>query len=689
MISFLNSLVLPALAALAIPLIIHFFNRRKARKIAFSSIRFLKLLESQRIKQVRIYQILLILIRTLFILFIVLTFARPTLQSAFISVGAASKTTAVIILDDSYSMQAFVGNVNKFRLALDQIRNLLAAFNPEDEVFILPASTFQNHLTPLNLNSDPAELLKVYPVSYGLPDFKAVFKSAEQLFQNFPNPHRELYVISDMRLNPFALKDSIETILGDRDLMTFLINPAEGETFRNVGIDTVIIENQLFELNKPVRFLVRLRNDHPNESTQTVVNLFREGERLAMESVQIEAGQSREVYISYVPRTTGIQHLIFELEDDHLPVDNYFYTSLSVSEKIKVMLVDNLPSLHLNTAVQVLNKSTELDIENVSYSQWIGKNFERYDLIVLSNPTSFGNEVVERLKSFLDKNNLVIIMGDHLTAGGFNNQFQALATLPMIVDLRKTPRSDFYFPLDANTPRSPLFNPLFRELNADFEQPKIYKYFSLAKPAHKILQLQNGDPFFARFDSKFNGSIFILASALDLEWTDLPIKGFYIPMLYRLLFASAQTDQAPRSLIVNDNYDVALAGHSLTDSYFLQINTADDLPLLPQQSGQGIRFLFEQVKRPGYYRIKKNEEVIHTFSVNVSTKEFKRPYLSLQKLTKDVVTIQSGSDMIQSIKTARTGQELWYIFLTLALLMLLAEMLLIRKIEGQGMEQSA
>jgi hypothetical protein len=45
--------------------------------------------------------------------------------------------------------------------------------------------------------------------------------------------------------------------------------------------------------------------------------------------------------------------------------------------------------------------------------------------------------------------------------------------------------------------------------------------------------------------------------------------------------------------------------------------------------------------------------------------------------------------MIQSIKTARIGQELWYIFLTLALLMLLAEMLLIRKIEGQGMEQSA
>lgn len=689
MISFLNSLVLPALAALAIPLIIHFFNRRKARKIAFSSVRFLKLLESQRIKQVRIYQILLILVRTLFILFIVLTFARPTLQRAFLPVDASSRTTAVIVLDDSYSMQAFVGSVSKFRLALDQINNLLSAFNPGDEVFILPASVYENFLTPLNLNSDPAELLKVYSVSNGIPDFAAVFKSAEQLFHSFPNPHRELYVISDMRLNRYALKDSIETLIEDKDLMTFLIDPAEGEPFRNVGIDTVIVESQLFEINKPLQFLVRLRNDHPQQAIQTVVNLFREEERLAMESVQIEAGQFKEVNVSFIPRTTGRQHLIFELEDDHLPVDNYFYTSLSVPEKIKVMLVDNLPSLHLNTAIKVLNESTELDIENVSYDQWIGKNFEHYNLIILSNPVSFGVEVMERLKSFLDKHNLVIILGDYLTASAFNNQFQSLAPGPMIMDLQKAPHRDFYYPLDANTPRLPLFNPLFRESEVDFDQPQIYQYFSLVRPADKILQLQNGDAFFARFDSKFNGSIFVLASALDLQWTDLLLKGFYIPMLYRLIFVSAQADQSTGTLIVNDNYDVRLPGYSLTDSYFLQINNNEDLPLLPQQAGQGIRFLFEQVKRPGHYRIKRNEETIHTFSVNVSAKELKRPYRSLQKLSKSVATISPGNDIVQPITKARTGQELWHLFLTLAVLMLVTEMVLIRKIEGQATEKSA
>ena len=65
MFSFLNSFILPALAAIAIPIIIHFFNRRKTKKIQFSSLRFLKMLENQRIRQVRLLQILLILIRTL------------------------------------------------------------------------------------------------------------------------------------------------------------------------------------------------------------------------------------------------------------------------------------------------------------------------------------------------------------------------------------------------------------------------------------------------------------------------------------------------------------------------------------------------------------------------------------------------------------------------------------------------
>ncbi len=185
MFSFLNSFILPALAAIAIPIIIHFFNRRKTKKIQFSSLRFLKMLENQRIRQVRLLQILLILIRTLFILLIVLTFARPALKSTFMESGSA-RTTAVIILDDSYSMHAFNGSISMFQAAKDQIDAILNTFNTDDRVFIIPFSNIPENLTPINLNQSLADIIKKYNITHSSPVVTDVFKSANKIFEDHP-----------------------------------------------------------------------------------------------------------------------------------------------------------------------------------------------------------------------------------------------------------------------------------------------------------------------------------------------------------------------------------------------------------------------------------------------------------------------------------------------------------------------
>ena len=78
--TFLNSVMLFALLAASIPIIIHLITRRKAKTILFSSLRFLKILENEQIKRLKIKQILLLIIRILIILFIILAFARPTLK---------------------------------------------------------------------------------------------------------------------------------------------------------------------------------------------------------------------------------------------------------------------------------------------------------------------------------------------------------------------------------------------------------------------------------------------------------------------------------------------------------------------------------------------------------------------------------------------------------------------------------
>ena len=134
MISFLNGFLLPALFAAAIPIILHFLSKKKARKIPFSSLKFLKIIENQRIKRVKLFQFLLILVRTLFIVFLVLAFSRPTISTY--RGGSNAQTTALIILDDSYSMQSFAYSKTYFELAKENVQKLLPSFTQDDHVFL-------------------------------------------------------------------------------------------------------------------------------------------------------------------------------------------------------------------------------------------------------------------------------------------------------------------------------------------------------------------------------------------------------------------------------------------------------------------------------------------------------------------------------------------------------------------------
>ena len=107
MLTFINSLILGLLSAALIPVLIHLFNRQKPRKIQFSALQFLLKLEKRRLKRIRIYQYLLILVRTLLILFLVFAFARPTLTGQAILPDQTARTTAVLLLDSGINMRAF------------------------------------------------------------------------------------------------------------------------------------------------------------------------------------------------------------------------------------------------------------------------------------------------------------------------------------------------------------------------------------------------------------------------------------------------------------------------------------------------------------------------------------------------------------------------------------------------------
>jgi hypothetical protein len=124
--TFLNPAVLIGLLAASIPVIIHLLNLRKLKRINFSTLAFLKELQKNKIRKVKIKQWLLLALRVSIILMLVLAFSRPALRGTTIGgVASSAKTTAVFILDDTFSMSVVGSRGSYLNSAKETIKEVL------------------------------------------------------------------------------------------------------------------------------------------------------------------------------------------------------------------------------------------------------------------------------------------------------------------------------------------------------------------------------------------------------------------------------------------------------------------------------------------------------------------------------------------------------------------------------------
>src|SRR5690625_5166287 len=115
--TFLNPLALLALAAAAIPLVVHLFNFRRPRRIDFSSIEFLRTVEKSTMQRVRVQEWLLLLLRTLAVACLVLSFARPILSGGdAASVVQRGRHATAIVIDASPLMLVIERAVGRYRV---------------------------------------------------------------------------------------------------------------------------------------------------------------------------------------------------------------------------------------------------------------------------------------------------------------------------------------------------------------------------------------------------------------------------------------------------------------------------------------------------------------------------------------------------------------------------------------------
>ena len=136
--TFLAPTALIFLFGIGIPVLIHFLNRFNVKKVNFSSVRFLKSMEDNSIRNVKFKKLILLMLRIGIISALVLMLSRPVTRG-FIPgwLSTELETRLLIVIDNSSSMNSFIEGKNSFDKATEIAKEILEIYEQNTTVSML------------------------------------------------------------------------------------------------------------------------------------------------------------------------------------------------------------------------------------------------------------------------------------------------------------------------------------------------------------------------------------------------------------------------------------------------------------------------------------------------------------------------------------------------------------------------
>ena len=198
--SFLNPLLALGAAAFLVPLIIHILNRSRFRTIDWGAMHLLDSVIKVNHKRLRIEQLILLLVRCAIPILLALCLARPVLTGASTMEGDAP-VSLVILLDNSYSMDAVSESGSHFEQAVAAAIEIISATGRGSEIAVLQTGGKPTPLFDQPVFDQEAVIRKLKQLQggFGTSDFAAAIDAAAATLTGMSHAGRELIVISDFQ----------------------------------------------------------------------------------------------------------------------------------------------------------------------------------------------------------------------------------------------------------------------------------------------------------------------------------------------------------------------------------------------------------------------------------------------------------------------------------------------------------
>jgi hypothetical protein len=704
--TFLNPLVLLGLVTAAIPVLLHLLNLRKLRTIEFSTLTFLKELQQTKIRRLKVRQLLLLLLRMLLIVFLVLAFARPALRgSLFGTIGANARTTYVIILDDSYSMSVADERGERFKQAQQACETLIDFVEEGDEVFLLKLSDVPNATTEAATHDVSAlrNLIREAQPSAVRRTLNDALKLAAKLLASSSNANKEVYLISDIQKTLVEIENvpprQSSTQYFDERTRFFVLNIGDENVLDNVGIDSVRILTTIVEQNKPVVIEARINNYGKSVLENYVTSVSLDGVKAAQQGIHLEPWSSSTVTFTIPLKRAGILKGYVELENDALEADNKRYFTVAVPEQITTVVVSDNELDH-QYVMLAMNPggSTEkplIAVERVTWNQVSSIDMKRVDVMVLFGDKNLSSGLRERLKGFVERGGGLLLFPN--SSGETAESLLPELSIPSVEGMFNAAGTAGGLTFGKTDFDHPIFSSVFEpqvhsgQRTMDIESPAIIKTLqrTAGQRGHIIISLNNGQPFLSEH-LLGEGKVLFFSVAPVFSWSDFPMKGIFVPLIYRSVMYVSSKDKTTSSFIAGEHAMLSLPPHIFqAGTYSLIFPDGVEEFVRPVSTIQGSTLLqLPLLTVTGIYDVRVGSQTLTSFAVNldgkesdgrkISDEEFEQVWTRMGVSTHAVKNISQIDRLHDTVLETRFGVEFWKYCVGIALLLALVEMLVAR-----------
>lgn len=623
--SFIYPQFLFALFAVAIPIIIHLFNFRRFKKVYFSDIRFLKEVKLQTQNRNRIKHLLILLSRILAITFLVLAFAQPFIPNQNKNVTAGIQALSIYI-DNSFSME----NVSKNGMLLDESKKIareIALAHAETDQLQLLTNDFEGRHQRLLSREEFLNLLDEVKISPAVKTISEVTTRQNDLLAKAETRNRKSFLISDFQRSVADL----EKVRQDSSIRTILL-PVAANQENNLYIDSCWFDAPVHQLNEPEKLNIRIKNISENNLENIPAKIFLNNQQRSPASFSIQAGESKDIQMTFVIKEPGIQYGRIEITDYPVTYDDKFYFSFSVAKNIPVTCIApskipleqeadpkrSIESLYGKDSLFVFTSAIE---NKLDYSALASQQ-----VILLAGIKNISSGLSQELNRFVQNGGSLVVFpaGDADTASykAFLSGMQANYFLKRDTVNTKTDWVNF---------ESDIFSDVFDQASVakqeNLDLPMVHEHFNMSRSNRTneeiLLKLKNGESLVSKYGFK-KGKLYLSSVPLDPEWSNLAKHAIFVPLMYKIAMNSQRAEElfytVGRSTSIKS--PARLSGESIFR--IKGENTAEGFDIIPESRVVDLEhtiFIYDQIRNAGNYGLYASYDLISGLAFNYDRKE--------------------------------------------------------------------